>query len=187
MYMKNENHLDAKILFHPKQTMLKCLQHQLNETNDMLCETQDNNTMQQKHADNQRLESIESSNSKILVVDDNEENRQLLEIFLGEYGYDVVSASNGQDAWYLCQKEHFDLVLTDICMPGVSGNALAKYIKSHRSTLPVIAITGSSWLAEIYFDKIITKPVELPALLDSIKLQLTKASALLEMDPKERQ
>ena len=185
--MRNGNYLDAKVVIHPKQTMLKALHQQLNETNGMLCEPQENITMKQKHANNQRLESIQSSNSRILVVDDNEDNRQLLEIFLGEYGYDVVSASNGHEAWYLFQKENFDLVLTDICMPGVSGNDLAKHIKNHRNALPVIAITGSSWLAEIYFDKIITKPVELPILLDSIKLQLTKASALLEMDTKDRQ
>ena len=80
-----------------------------------------------------------------------------MEIFLDEYGYDVVSAGNGQEAWYLFQKENFDLVLTDICMPGMNGNDLAKYMKNHRKALPIIAMTGSSWLAEDCFDEIMTK------------------------------
>ena len=175
--MKNGNYLDAKVVINPKQTMPKYLQQQLNETNDMQCEPQENRTIKQKQDNNQGLESIQSSKSRILVVDDNDENRELLEIFLGEYGYEVVSASDGHEAWYLLQNENFDLVLTDICMPGVSGNDLAKYIKNHRKTLPVIAITGSSWLAEDSFDKIMSKPISLDALLDSIKFYLACAVA----------
>ena len=184
--MKNAIYLDAKVVSHPKQTILKCLQQQLNDTNDMLCDPQENRTMKQKQHNNQRLESIQSSNSRILVVDDDEENRQLLEIFLDEYDYEVVSASNGHEAWCLLQNENFDLVLTDICMPGVSGNDLAKYIKNHRKALPVIAITGSSWLAEDYFDKIMTKPIGLHVLLDSIKFYLAKTSTLSGMDTEDR-
>jgi CheY-like chemotaxis protein len=179
--MKNGNYLDAKVVIQPKQTMPKCFQQQLNETNDMLSKPQENITLKQNHAHNQKVESIQSSKNRILIVDDNDENRELLEIFLGEYGYDVVSASNGQEAWTLFQKENFDLVLTDICMPGMNGNDLAKYIKNDRKALPIIAMTGSSWLAENGFDEIMTKPVWLHALLDSIKNQLTKASVLLAM------
>lgn len=118
----------------------------------------------------------QSSNSRILVVDDNDENRQLLEVFLDECAYEVVSASNGYEAWRLIENENIDLVLTDICMPGVSGNELAQYIKIARKALPVIAITGSSCLAGGYFDKIITKPLRLHILLYWVKFFLAKAS-----------
>lgn len=184
--MKNAIYLDAKAVIQPKQTMLKCLQQQLNETNSMLCEPQENRTIKQKQYNNQRLEAIQSSKSRILVVDDNKENRQLLEIFLYKYGYEVVSASNGHEACCLFQNENFDLVLTDICMPGISGNDLAKYIKNHRKVLPVIAITGSSWLAEDYFDKIMSKPIGLHALLDSIKFYLAKTSTLSVIGAEDR-
>ena len=82
----------------------------------------------------------------------------------------------------MIQNEKLDLVLTDICMPGVSGNELAQYIKSYKKTLPVIAITGSSWLAGSYFDKIITKPLRLPALLYWVKFFLAKVSILSGTD-----
>ena len=144
----------------------------------MLCEPQENSTVKQKQDNKQRLELRQSSSSRILAVDDNEENRKLLAIFLDECGYDIVLASNGHQALFLLQNEKFDLVLTDICMPGISGNDLAEYIKNHRKELPVIAITGSSWLAEGDFDKILTKPISLHDLLDWIKRYLAKASTL---------
>ncbi len=165
--------MDIKVVTQQIQTKPKSLQQQSTYADDMVCGPQENITMQQRHAQNPRLESMQPANYKILVVDDSDENRELLEIFLGAYGYDVVSASNGQEAWYLFQQENFDLVLTDICMPGLNGNDLANQIKSRKKALPVIAMTGSSWLAESCFDEIINKPVWLHALLDSIKFQLT--------------
>lgn len=152
----------------------------------MLCEPQENCTIKQTQDNNQRLESIKSSNDRILVVDDSDESRDILEIFLSQCGYDVVLASNGFEAWHLLQNENFDLVLTDICMPVMNGNELANHIKSQRKALPVIAMTGSSWLAEGCFDEIMTKPVRLQALLDSIKVQLIKVSALSRMDADDR-
>ncbi len=97
-------------------------------------------------------------------------------MFFDLHGYGVISARNGEEAWYLLQEENFDLVLTDICMPGQSGNDLARHIKDHWQTLPVIAVTGTSWLAEDTFDEIISKPVFLHALLDSIEMYLAKPS-----------
>lgn len=71
-------------------------------------------------------------------------------------------------------------------MPGVSGNDLANYKKNHRKGLPVIAITGSSWLAEDSFDKIMSKPIWQDALLDSIKFYLGKTSTLSGIDAEDR-
>ena len=184
--MKNRNYLDARVAIHPKQTTLKCFPQQWNDTNNMLCEPLEHRTIKQKQTNNHRLDSIQFSSNRILVVDDSNVNTEMLEIFLGEYGYDVVSASNGQEAWSLFQKENFDLVLTDICMPGMNGNDLANHIKSRRKALPVIAMTGSSWLAEGCFDAIMTKPIMLHALLDSIRVQLIKVSVLSGMDPEDR-
>lgn len=184
--MENENYQQLKFVMQPGQRVLKCLQQQLNEEKEVLCEPQENIIREQKDYCNPKQIAIQSSKSRILVVDDSEENRQILEYFLGKCGYDVVLASNGYQAWYVVQNENLDLVLTDICMPGVSGNELAQYIKSHSKALPIIAITGSSWLAGGYFDKIISKPLRLHALLDSIKFHLAKVSTFTETDAKDR-
>lgn len=185
--MKNGNNMDIKVVTQQKQTGLKPLRHQLTYAIDMPYEPQENITIKHRPAQNPRLESIQPSISRILVVDDSDESRDILEIFLGQSGYDVVSTNNGHEAWYLFQKENFDLVLTDICMPGLNGNELANHIKSQRKALPIIAITGSSWLAEGCFDEVMTKPVWLHALLDTINFQLTKASALSGIDAEHRQ
>ena len=186
MHMKNENYLDAKVVIHSKQKMVKRLQMQLKETHNVLYKPQKNSINKQKPPNNERQKVKHSSNSRILVVDDNEDSKQLLECFLDLYGYEFVSASNGHEALTLLQTEDFDLVLTDICMPGVSGNDLAKYIKNQRKALPVIAITGSTWLAEEYFDKVISKPVWLHDLLDLIKFYLAQKPTLSGMVREDR-
>ena len=68
--------------------------------------------------------------------------------------------------------EAFDLVLTDICMPGISGNILAGYVHNLRVDIPVIAVTASPWLANELFDMVIEKPFELTFLLDTIAYYL---------------
>ncbi len=186
MNMKNENYPDAKIAIHSKQEMVKRLQLQLKETHKMLYKPPKSSINKQKPYINERQKSTQSANSRILVVDDNEDNKQLLECFLDLYGYDFFSASNGHEALTLLHNEDFDLVLTDICMPGVSGNDLAKYIKNHRKALPVIAITGSTWLAEEYFDKVISKPVWLHDLLDLIQFYLADKPTLSGMVREDR-
>lgn len=178
--------MDIKVVTQQKKTALQSLGQQLNYADDLLCEPRESIPLQQMHTGCQRLGSIQLANSRILIVDDSDENRKLLVIFLGQYGCDVVSVNNGHEAWYLLLKEHFDLVLTDICMPGLNGNDLANQIKNRKKTLPIIAVTGSTWLAGDSFDEIIAKPVWLHALLNSIKFQLAKASVLSQMDAEGR-
>ncbi|TKB24805.1 response regulator [Desulfopila sp. IMCC35006] len=168
--------MDIKIASQQKQPEQKPCQQPLTGANDMPCGLAENITMRQRHGENPKQGSPRPSSGKILVVDDSNENRDILEIFLGVYGYDVISTCNGDEAWYLFLKEKFDLVLTDICMPGLDGNALASRIKNRSKGLPIIAITGSTWLAEECFDEIMTKPVWLHALLNSITFHLNKAS-----------
>lgn len=180
------NNMDSKVITQQKQAEFHPLRQQLAYACDPFYKPQEDIARKQGQTQNPRLESGQSSISRILVADDSDENRDILEIFLGQCGYDVVSTNNGHNAWYLCQKGNFDLVLTDICMPGLDGNELANHIKSRYKALPIIAITGSSWLAEGCFDEIMTKPVSLHVLLDSIKFQLTKASAHSGIDAQDR-
>ena len=77
--------------------------------------------------------------AKILVVDDEQSMREFLEIMLTKEGYEVITATGGEEAIDLCRKETYDLVLTDIKMPKVNGFAVLKEVVSK---IPVIMITA---------------------------------------------
>ena len=117
--------------------------------------------------------TVTHKNAKILIVDDNKESRKMLTTFLSRYGFTIVQADNGLEAMRQFHKERFDIIITDICMPGMNGNILTKQIKNIASTIPVIAITGSPSLVENYFDKVLAKPFSLEIILESIQTCLS--------------
>jgi CheY-like chemotaxis protein len=84
----------------------------------------------------------------ILIVDDNDDVRELLLNFLEQDSYRLYSANNGDSALALLHSERIDLLLLDVMMPGISGVELLKKIKSsHFPTnpdLPVIMVTARS-------------------------------------------
>lgn len=88
----------------------------------------------------------EFSNRKIsiLIVDDNEINRFILESILKRLGYYTISANNGLDAIEKLETEkHIHIVLTDLKMPRLDGYELTKYIREKYSAdIPVIAISA---------------------------------------------
>ena len=114
------------------------------------------------------------SNYKILVVDDSNTHLQLLETWLNESGFSVVAVNDGYEAINKFKNEHFDLVLTDICMPGINGNILAQLIHAFRDDVPVVAVTASPFLADLDFDLVISKPCELEGLVTSLQYVLQK-------------
>lgn len=79
----------------------------------------------------------------VLIVDDEQD---LLEIFRMEFedrGCHVMTASNGHDAFNLVNKNKFDIVITDICMPGMDGAELLKKIENKKGQKPfVLAMSG---------------------------------------------
>jgi class 3 adenylate cyclase/CheY-like chemotaxis protein len=80
----------------------------------------------------------------ILIVDDLPQNVRLLEAVLSPHGFRVATASSGQEALDLLSKEHPDLVLLDIRMPGIDGHEVCRRIREDPETafLPVIMITA---------------------------------------------
>ena len=82
-------------------------------------------------------------NGYLLWVDDDIEQLQAQRLFLESKGYDVVTVSNGPDAIDLCRERHFDLVLLDEQMPGLSGLETLQRIKVMHPTLPVVMVTKS--------------------------------------------
>lgn len=79
---------------------------------------------------------------KILVVDDEEGARELFFTILTDEGYDVTLANGGQDALALFQNDQFDLVVTDIKMPGMDGLQLLQEIRKAGSKVDVIMVTA---------------------------------------------
>ncbi|MGC8736614.1 MAG: chemotaxis protein CheW [Dissulfurimicrobium sp.] len=83
---------------------------------------------------------------RILLAEDSGFYRNLLSSYLSSAGFDVISAEDGQDAWEKLQQESFDIVITDIEMPRLSGFELTKKIREDErlKTIPVIVVTSLS-------------------------------------------
>ena len=80
--------------------------------------------------------------ARILVVDDDQGMRDYLEIMLSREGYDVNTVPGGKEALTLCRKRKFDLVITDLKMPGMDGVDLLKSLKEVSPETMTILITG---------------------------------------------
>jgi len=78
----------------------------------------------------------------ILVVDDDKEIRCALTRIFSKEGYEVAAAANGEEAIELIHKGHFNLVITDLRMPGIGGLELLKKIKTDKPETAVIIITA---------------------------------------------
>ncbi|MGD0010340.1 MAG: sigma-54 dependent transcriptional regulator [Terriglobia bacterium] len=80
--------------------------------------------------------------SRILVVDDEDSLRRVLQVQLEQDGYSVVTAASAQQAFSLLQLRGYDLVITDLRMPGLSGMEVLKQVKSQYSETVVIVLTA---------------------------------------------
>ena len=112
---------------------------------------------------------------KLLIIDDDEHVLAKLGYFLNEKKYDVTSVANGFEALKLIEnaKQRFDLIITDIVMPQISGIGLISIIKKKNPDTPVIAITGwgeypEAFATESQADKVLSKPFGLTELDDAI-------------------
>ena len=109
--------------------------------------------------------------SKILVIDDERSILQIIRQALTRFGHKVETAIDGQEGIDKFDDGNFDIVITDIRMPGVDGNGVVKHIRnSNRQFIPVIAISGTPWQLEAnHFDMVLPKPFPLQKLVDSIR------------------
>jgi two-component system response regulator (stage 0 sporulation protein F) len=114
----------------------------------------------------------------ILVVDDDEAIRTLLEEELVEEGYQVISANNARDALKIVETEALDLVILDIRMPGMDGLEALPRILGLKEGLPVILNTAytqyqesfMSWAADAY----VVKSSDLTELKEKVRELVTK-------------
>jgi CheY-like chemotaxis protein len=121
---------------------------------------------------------------KILLVEDNEMNRDMLSRRLQRKGYAVVMAHDGEQALLLAGSEDPDLILMDISLPKMDGWEVTRRLKNNRLTsgIPVIALTAHALSTdrqkafEIGCDDYDTKPVEFGRLSEKIEHLLVEKS-----------
>ena len=108
---------------------------------------------------------------KILVIDDEKVIINMIRQLLEMHGHDVDTADDGDEGILKFDNDCFDLVITDICMPGVDGNIVAKHIRnSDKKYVPVIGMSGTPWaFDDNSFDTIFEKPFQLKALINTVK------------------
>jgi len=79
---------------------------------------------------------------KVLVVDDEQVIRNLFARILTAKGHQVISVDNGKDALQKVMEQSFDIVFTDIVMPGIDGTATFKALRKLKPDLPIVIMTG---------------------------------------------
>src|SRR5215813_394239 len=93
---------------------------------------------------------VDSSGSaiRILVVDDEPGVRKVVSAVLTSAGYEVTSACDAAQAIDLCGTQSFDLLLSDVTMPGMDGHALAQWMAGNRPTTCTALMTAADWTCQ---------------------------------------
>ncbi|WP_156441739.1 hybrid sensor histidine kinase/response regulator [Burkholderia sp. MSMB1078WGS] len=119
---------------------------------------------------------------RVLAVDDQPSNRELMRMQLEAIGCSVELAESGADALHRLNTQPFDLLLTDLNMPGMDGYVLARSLRAQGATLPIVALTAHAEIEEhrrckaAGIDAVLVKPVML-ATLDATLRRLSGATA----------
>jgi len=114
---------------------------------------------------------------KILLVEDNEMNRDMLSRRLQRRGYSVITAHDGEQGHLLAHSEHPDIILMDISLPVMDGWEVTLLLKADEATrhIPIIALTAHALVTdrakafEVGCDDYDTKPVEFGRLSEKIE------------------
>ena len=114
---------------------------------------------------------------RILVVDDDQQVRTMIKLTLERDGYGVTEASDGSEAVKIYQQETFDLVITDIVMPGKEGIETIMELRGLNPGAQIIAISGGgrispedylTWAQRFGVARTFTKPVDRAQLLEAV-------------------
>jgi adenylate cyclase len=125
----------------------------------------------------------------VLVVDDNELNRDMLSRRLKSRGYAVATAEDGPQCLEMVKAQRFDLILLDIMMPGMSGIDVLKVIRNRYSVaeLPIIMATAKDQGTDVVealtlgANDYVTKPLDFPVVLARVDNQLSLKRAMEEI------
>lgn len=119
---------------------------------------------------------------KILVVEDNKNLRKLMTTYLKKNNYEILEAEDGQEALAIIDKNHVDLIVTDIMMPNMDGYELARELREANYTLPILAVTAKEtiddkregFLAGV--DDYMVKPVDMDEMVLRVGVLLRRAN-----------
>ncbi|WP_349763526.1 response regulator transcription factor [Fusobacterium sp. SYSU M8D902] len=123
--------------------------------------------------------------NRILIIDDEEQIRNILRIYLVKEGYEVTEAEDGEEGLKIFYEKPFDLILLDVMLPKKDGWSILREIKKYTKT-PVIMLTARDEIEDEIFgfeigaDDYITKPFNNKVLLARIKALLKKTNMLIE-------
>ncbi len=122
------------------------------------------------------MENNALDSKSILVIDDEQPILNLLAKSLTKNGYAVDSAENGEMGIEKIESNDYNLIFTDMRMPGLSGEEVLKHLRSMRKNLtPVVGMSGTPWLLEqIDFDAVLAKPFSMEELLNITKKLVKK-------------
>jgi CheY-like chemotaxis protein len=124
--------------------------------------------------------------AKILLVEDNDLNRDIIARHLAHYTYQVLIASNGLQGIALARSEQPDLIIMDMSLPMLDGWEATRQLKANPDTspIPIVALTAHVMAEdrqrcfEVGCDEYETKPVDFPRLLRKIQRLLDQRSTL---------
>ena len=115
---------------------------------------------------------------QILMVDDNQEIREVVNILLSGEGYQVDEASNGPEALASIQAKEYDLVILDVMMPNMNGYDATRAIRNlgreDAKTVPIIAMTANAFAEDVKdaldagMDAHIAKPIDMGLLKKTV-------------------
>lgn len=112
---------------------------------------------------------------RVLLVEDDDDNRELIAEVLEASGWEVVSAATGQEGLKALSEQAVDVVLTDVGMPGMGGLEMARAAKAIAPSVPVVVVTG--WTDDVdvaqahgrrEVDAVLVKPIDPDALLGTV-------------------
>lgn len=117
----------------------------------------------------------------ILIVDDHEKIRKLMEIYLTREGYHVLQAGNGEEALRVLDSVQADLIVADIMMPGMDGYELTKELRDAGYQVPILMVTAREAFPDkkkgfdLGADDYMTKPADMDELVLRVKALLRRS------------
>lgn len=123
------------------------------------------------------MDSSTPSGHRLLLVEDNEDNRTIYSTLLRHLGYEVIEAQNGVQAIELARSERPDLILMDISIPEMDGWEATRILRGDPVTkdVPIVALTAHALeddrerAAEVGFSSYLAKPIEPRAVLAEVR------------------
>lgn len=123
---------------------------------------------------------------RVLVVDDDKNTRRLLKAVLETEHYFVLTASNGEEALAVMDKEHVDLVILDVMMPKMDGYEFTKLLREGQNNLPILMVSARQLPQDKHkgfaagIDDYMTKPIDEEEMLWRMKALLRRAQIASE-------